>query len=348
MSDGWNDSRRWLTMAGLVAAVAGLFLISVTTGPAGVPVGVALRAVADGLAGRALESGAASTVWNWRLPGTITALVAGAALAVAGAEMQTLFRNPLAGPDVLGVSSGASLGVALLVLASAGAPTEFDKLAGALGPWALVVAAGTGAAAVLLLALALARSIRDPVTLLVLGLMLGSLTTGAVGLLVSFSSQDRLQAYIAWTLGSFAGSWADLRVFAPTALALTATACMAGKTLNALQLGPDYARSLGVRVRLAFGLLLGSAALLTGSVTAFCGPVAFLGVATPHVARALLGGGDHRWLLPASALAGAAIALAVEVVAKLPFGAALHVNTVSGLFGAPIVIWIVLRLRRRI
>ncbi|HVJ81233.1 MAG TPA: iron ABC transporter permease, partial [Planctomycetia bacterium] len=303
MSDGWSDARRWLTLAGLSVAVAALFLLSVTTGAAGVPIGAALAAVWDGLAGRAQSSTAASIVWNWRLPGTITAVVAGAALAVAGAQMQTLFRNPLAGPDVLGVSSGASLGVALLVLASAGAPTAFDKLAGSLGPWALVAAAGAGAMSVLLLALALARSIRDPVTLLVLGLMLGSLTTGAVGLLVSFSSQDRLQAYVAWTLGSFAGSWENLRVFAPTALVLTVAACLGGKTLNALQLGPDYARSLGVRVHLAVGLLLGSAALLTGSVTAFCGPVAFLGVATPHVARALLGGGAHRWLLPAAALA---------------------------------------------
>jgi iron complex transport system permease protein len=326
-----------LPALGALALLA--FVFSLAIGQVAIPVDGVLRVLAGGETGNAAWD---LIVRDVRLPKALTALLAGAALSVAGLQMQTLFRNPLADPFVLGISSGASLGVALVVLgAGAGA---FGRASGA-GALGMVSAAAIGAGVVFALVMAVARRVSSMVTLLVLGLMTGYVTSALVSLLVHFSIPEQISTFTAWSFGSFGGvTWAQLRVFAPVTLLGLGLSAVAVKPLNALLLGEDYARSLGVNVRAARRLIALGASLLAGAVTAFCGPVAFIGVAVPHVCRALLRGSDHRRLLPAAALLGGALALICDLIAQLP-GArvTLPLNVVTALFGAPLVLWIILR-----
>ncbi|MBE2998929.1 iron ABC transporter permease [Nocardiopsis sp. HNM0947] len=287
---------------------------------------------------------AAAIVWEVRLPRALTGLLAGAALGLAGLQMQTLLRNPLAEPYVLGVSSGASLGVALVVLAAgAGGGTFTAGLVG-LGRPGLVLAAAFGAGAVMALILLLARWTSSVVTLLVIGVMVGSVVSSVVSILISYARAEDVQRFVLWGLGSFSATgWSDLAWFAPVLVAAMLLSAFLVKPLNALLLGEAYARTMGVRTSAVRWTVIAVGALLAGTVTAFCGPVAFLGLAVPHLARIALRTADHRVLVPGVVLMGGGVAVACGTVAVLPgTGGVLPLNAVTALVGAPIVIGVLL------
>ncbi len=325
MKTGYLLGLSLLTL-GLVAALLGLGSVSIPSDQ----FTAALQG--KGIYGRIL--------WDLRLPKVLTAAGAGAGLAVAGLLMQTLFSNPLAGPYVLGINSGASLGVALLVLVMGS-----GILSGIAGGFAMVVAAFIGAGLVLLLVLALAERVRTPVTLLILGLMFGSMASALVSILIYFATPNDIQAFILWTFGSFRSvGYSELSLMLPLVAFGLGLALFLPKPLNALLLGEEYAQSLGVEVKAVRRLLLLAASILAGGITAFCGPIAFLGIAVPHLCRFLFATSDHRLLLPACMLLGADLALAAELVAGVPGSSqALPINAILALAGAPVVLWVILK-----
>ena len=272
-----------------------------------------------------------------RLPKAVTAILAGAALSVSGLIMQTLFRNPLAGPYTLGVSSGASLGVALLtMMSSAVVSIQFSV-------FSLPIFACLGATLVLLLVLAVSRRVTNNVSLLIVGMMFGSIAGALVSLLQNFANPDALKLFIVWTLGSLSSvSWGDMQLLIPILLLGTLFVLLALKPLNGLLLGEDYARGLGIHVSRTRLYIVLATGLLAGGVTAFCGPIAFIGVAVPHIARGIFSTSNHRITIPASALVGACLLLVCDVLCSL-FTYPLPISTVSALFGAPVIIWIILK-----
>jgi iron complex transport system permease protein len=329
-------------IAALSALALVLFAADLAFGSVRIPPGEVLRA----LAGRSGNAAWNSIVLIFRLPKALTALGAGAALAVAGLLLQTMFRNPLAGPDTLGIGSGASVGVALVVLAS-GAAGGQSLLAGLglAGYAAISAAASLGAFLVLLLIVLLARRLEHGVTLLIVGLLVGYLASSLVSLLVYFGSPQRVQSFLGWTYGSFSGVTArQLPVLGGTlALGFGLTA-HSSKELNALLLGESFATGLGIGVRSARTRILVAASILSGAVTAFCGPIAFLGIAAPQAARRLLKTSDHALLVPGSALVGIVFALAADIAAQSPGGGAvLPLNPLLALIGAPIILGMFLR-----
>ena len=284
-------------------------------------------------------------VLNIRLTKAITAVLVGSGLAIAGLLMQTFFRNPLADPFILGINSGASLGVALAILSVGAAGSLFLTQINLMGDLGVAAAAILGASLVFGLVMLVSRSVKSSNTLLILGLMFGYATSALVSLLIYFSLPERIQAYMIWTYGSFGGvTWNQLRVMAPVMLLGILISSLLGKSLNALLLGEDYARSLGLNIgRTRFLILLG-ASILAGTATAFCGPIGFLGVAIPHIARNLLRTSNHKLLLPAVLVLGAIAALLADVLTQLPGTAfILPINVITSLFGAPFVLWIILR-----
>jgi iron complex transport system permease protein len=323
---------------GLLALVAVLaFAANVATGSVRIP----LSEVLSILFGQGSENTAWSrVVVQLRLPQAVTALISGAALAVSGLQMQTLFRNPLAGPFVLGISSGASLGVALVVLSGSAGGAAFLALSGTLGH---VFAGIAGASAVLLLVLFTSRRV-PTLTLLILGVLFGYATSALVSILLRFSSAESVQSYVIWTLGDFAGvSWSQLGWLVPLLVVGLAVAGFCVKPLNALLLGESYARSMGVGVDRVRVWLIASTALLAGSVTAFCGPIGFLGIAVPHLARSLFQTSDHRVLLPGTILLGGILALSADLLAQVPGSSyVLPLNSITALIGTPVVIWVIL------
>ena len=279
-------------------------------------------------------------------------MLAGAALAVAGLLMQTLFRNPLADPFVLGISSGASLGVALVVLgggaaARAGAGAIVGSgVAGAVGGVSHVVAAIAGAVLMLLVVVFAARRV-STLTLLILGVLVGYAASALVSILLRVAAPENVQSYVIWTLGEFAGvSWGEAAILAPALVVGLVMAAVAVKPLNALLLGETYARSMGVAVERNRIWLIACTAVLAGAVTAFCGPIGFLGIAVPHLARGLLHTSDHRVLVPGTALLGASLALFADLLTQLPGGSRmLPLNAITALLGAPVVVWVILARR---
>ena len=275
-----------------------------------------------------------------RLLKALAALLAGAALAASGLEMQTLFRNPLAGPYVLGVSSGAALGVALFLLGAPMLGIAGHSLLRSLG---VVGAAWLGSALVLAVVLAVSRRIKDIMVILILGMMLGSGIGSVVEILQYLSTETALKAFVVWTMGSLGDITAgQLAVLLPVVTAGLALAVAVIKPLNLLLLGESYARTMGLDIRRTRTLLVLSTVLLAGTVTAFCGPIGFIGLAVPHLARMLFRSADHRVLMPASMLTGAALLLGCDLVSKL---LALPVNTITALTGIPVVVIVVLRNR---
>jgi len=329
----------WTTLAGAVAALA---LLGLVLGPARVPLPETVRVL---VGAQAADPRWQVIVTSIRLPRVLTAIAAGAGLAIAGLQMQTLFRNTLADPYVLGVSSGASLGVSVTVIGSGSGFTV--GLAGA-GRAGVVLAAAAGAALVLATVLVLARWVRSPATLLLVGVMVGSASTAVVSVLLVCADPQRVQQYLLWGLGSFASTtWADLRLLLPVVASGLVAAALIVRPLNALLLGEAYARTMGVDVRRIRLTTVASASLLAGATTAFCGPIAFLGLVVPHLARLAVGSSDHRIVLPTAVLLGAAVALGCGLVNQLPGnGAVLPVNAVTALIGAPIVVLVLLRSHR--
>lgn len=328
-----------LGCATMLAAVATLTLGSVT-----VPFGDTMRVIFGG----ATDSRWRVVVLDSRVPLTITAATVGAGLGVAGLQMQTLFRNPLADPYILGASSGASLGVALVVLTAGGSTLGFTVGLGPSGRYQIIIAAAVGAFAVLGIIVLISRWVRSSVTLLLIGVMLGAGTTAAVAVLINYSNPQSSQQFLVWGLGSFtATTRPDLVVLVPVVAVGIALGAIGVRALNALLLGEAYATTMGIRVGRARLLILLSVAVLAGAVTAFCGPIGFLGLVVPHLARIATGSADHRVLLPGSLLVGALMALLCGLIAQMPgTETVLPLGAVTALFGAPVVIAVLVRSRR--
>ncbi|MGN0283129.1 MAG: iron chelate uptake ABC transporter family permease subunit [Prevotella sp.] len=284
-------------------------------------------------------------IMSSRLPQTVTALLAGAGLAVSGLQMQTVFRNPLAGPSVLGVSNGASLGVAFVVLLSSSLGGVALSRLGYMGDVAITIAAIIGAIAVLALIIIVAQHVKGNVTLLLIGVMTGYLANAIIGVLKFFSPEEDVKAYVVWGLGCFSRtSGTQLLVFTILMCVLLPLSMLLIKTMNLLLLGDNYARNLGLDIRRSRMAVIVSSGLLAAVVTAYCGPIMFIGLAVPHLARALFRTSDHRLLLPSTMVAGAALALICNILARLPgFEGALPVNSVTALVGAPIIATVLLR-----
>ncbi len=283
-------------------------------------------------------------VLDFRLTKALTCVLAGSALAVAGLQMQTLFRNPLAGPDVLGLSSGASLAVALVLMTPAVGLTVLSEP----HPLLVAVSASIGCLAVLVIMLGVARKLEDHVSLLIVGLMVGAAASSIVSVFQYLSKAEEMQVYIIWTFGSLGGlSWPEIRILSLVLVAGLVLAYSQVKGLNAWLLGDHYAQSMGVNLRRSRILILLSASILTGGVTAFCGPIAFVGLAVPHLTRLLINTQNHKVLLPAVVIGGAVLLLFCDLLAHLPGSTvALPVNALTAMIGAPVVIWIVVRTKR--
>ena len=313
--------------------LAGLFVLDLCSG--------SVWLLSDGLytKGEGLTQLGQQLFLNLRLPRAITAILAGAALSVSGLMMQTLFRNPLAGPYILGVSSGAGLGVAIVTMAS----TMIGFRLMAFGQVAVAAAAVLGALAVLLLVLAVAHKVKNNVSLLIVGLMIGSIAGALVNLIQNFANPDALKLFIVWTLGSLSSvGWTELLILAVVLVIGAILVLFLVKPLNGLLLGENYARSLGVNVERTRTAIVIATCLLAGGITAFCGPIAFVGVAVPHIARGIFHTSNHRITAAASALIGANLLLVCDILCNI-FTYPLPISTMSALFGAPIIIWIIVR-----
>ena len=320
-------SRPVILFTALSVLTVGLFLLDLAVGAVRIPVGDVWAALTGGDCPRTT----AKIVLNIRLIKAVVALLAGAALSVSGLQMQTLFRNPLAGPYVLGISSGASLGVALVVLAGVGSSIG---IAGA---------AWLGAAVVLLVIAAVGHRIKDIMVILILGMMFSSGVSAVVQILQYLSKEEALKAFVIWTMGSLGDvTGGNLALMLPVVAAGLVLSVAAIKPLNLLLLGENYARTMGLNVQRARTLIFLSTVLLAGTITAFCGPVGFIGLAVPHIARMLFASADHRILMPGSMLTGAALLLVCDLAAKQ---LALPINTLTALLGIPVVIFVVTRNR---
>lgn len=282
-----------------------------------------------------------------RLPQALTAIFAGAGLSVAGLLMQTVFRNPLAGPSVLGISSGASLGVACVILLSGICGQALSQL-GVFGEFAITIAAIIGALGVMGVIIFVSQKVKGNVTLLIIGVMIGYIATAIIGVLKYFSVEEDIRAYVIWGLGSFAKvSGGQMILFCSIMAALIPLSMLLIKTLNLLLLGDGYARNLGLNIKNARFYVIFAAGVLIAIVTAYCGPISFLGLAVPHLCRGIFQTSDHRVLMPASALVGAALALVCNLIARMPgFEGVLPVNSVTALIGAPIVVSVLFRKRK--
>ena len=303
-------------------------------------VAVALHDIWAALTGGSCDPAVRDIILKIRLLKAVTALFAGAALAASGLQMQTLFRNPLAGPYVLGISSGAGLGVALFLLGAPLLGVSAHSFVQSLG---IAGAAWLGAALVLLIVMAVSRRIKDIMVILILGMMFGSGVSSVVEILQYLSSEAALKSFVIWTMGSLGDvTGGNLALMLPVIAAGLVLSIAAIKPLNLLLLGENYARTMGLNVQRTRTLLFLSTVLLAGTVTAFCGPVGFIGLAVPHLARMLFASADHRILMPGSMLAGAALLLVCDLISKT---LALPINTVTALMGIPVVIIVVVRNR---
>lgn len=318
-------SRSVLLFTALAALTLFLFLLDLAVGAVAVPLGDVWAALTGGDCPRAT----AKIILNIRLIKAVVALLAGAALSVSGLQMQTLFRNPLAGPYVLGISSGASLGVALVVLAGVGSSIG---IAGA---------AWLGAAIVLVVIAAVGHRIKDIMVILILGMMFSSGIGAIVQILQYVANDESLKMFVVWTMGSLGDvTFNQLAVLIPSIATGLLLAVVKIKPLNLLLFGEEYAVTMGLNVRRSRGLLFLSTTLLAGTVTAFCGPIGFIGLAMPHVTRMLFRNSDHRVLVPGTVLSGASVLLLCDLVSKL---FTLPINAITALLGIPIVVWVVLR-----
>jgi iron complex transport system permease protein len=324
----------------ITAILIVFFVLVLFTGSARIPVNEILKILAGHEAARPEWE---IIILELRLPRAFTALLAGMGLSLSGLVMQTLFRNPLAGPYVLGISSGASLGVAVSVMG-----ISFISGAGGIslpGSWTIVSAAWMGSALVLVLVLLVSYRVRDIMTLLILGIMFGSATGAMVNVMQYFTSESMLKSFMIWTMGSLGGvTRAQLGIMAPAVLAGILLSLMSVKLLNALLLGENYSRSIGLNITRTRIILFTSTTLLAGTITAFCGPIAFVGIAVPHLARMLFRNADHAVLMPATIITGGIVMLAGDIISQLPgMETSLPINSVTALLGIPVVIWIVVR-----
>ncbi len=337
----------------LLVGILLLAVLNITVGSVYIPAEAVFR-ILNPFAGSA-DKADISDIWTnivmqTRLPQTLTAIACGAGLSVAGLEMQTVFRNPLAGPSVLGISSAASLGVAFVVLLSGAVWGGSLIRLGIIGNTAVTLAAICGAMLVMGVIVFLSQRVDGNVTLLITGVLIGYIATAIIGVLKYFSSEEDIRAYVIWGLGSFSRvTGGQVYVFVGLTAVLLPFTMLLAKPLNILLLGEMYAQNLGLNVKRARMLTIASAGILTAIVTAYCGPIMFLGLAVPHICRGLFNTNDHWILLPATTLCGAALALLCNIIARMPgFEGALPINSVTSLTGAPIALSILLKRKKSI
>jgi iron complex transport system permease protein len=333
-------TKQFITLSfGLVMVL----LVSISLGSVSIP----LDEIIAVLSGNdSSKSSWATIILHFRLPKAITAMLVGSGLSIAGLLMQTLFKNPLAGPFVLGISSGASLGVAILILGAGifgGVLTAIS-----LSSWGLAIASSIGAALVLFAVLITANKVRNTMSILIIGLMFGTVTSAIISVFTFFSNADKIQQFVFWGFGSLGNlSWNEILVF--FTIYLTGIINLIGiiKPLNSLLIGENYAKSLGINIKKNRNIILLITSLLTGVITAFAGPIAFIGLAVPHITKLVFKTSDHKILLPAVAILGAIILLVCDIVAQLPTSEfTLPINAVTSLIGAPVVIWLLVRKKK--
>lgn len=335
----------FLLLAGFSIPV--FFLLNLLLGSVEIPVSCVLDILSGGDGGNRIWQ---NIILKSRVPQSLTAIMAGAGLAVSGLLMQTVFRNPLAGPSVLGISSGASLGVAFVVLLSGGLGGVALSKLGAVGEVTVTLAAIVGALSIMSVITLVAQKVRGNVTLLIMGVMIGYVANAIIGVLKFFSAEEDIRAYVIWGLGSFARVSGDqTTVFVVLMLILLPMTLLLVKTLNLLLLGDAYARNLGLDIKRARITVITASGILVAVVTAYCGPIVFLGLAVPHLCRGLFRSSNHAVLLPASMFIGGSLALLCNLIARMPgFEGALPVNSVTALVGAPVVMWVLFNKKRNV
>lgn len=319
-----------------------LFILDIMLGSVKIPFSEVISII--------FRSDSENTAWLFiiekiRLPKAVTAILVGCGLSVSGLQMQTLFRNPLAGPSELGITAGAGLGVAAVMLTGGSSASIYAiRQLGISGSWLIIVMASLGSALVLSLILAIAGRIRDNVILLIVGVMIGTITLSVISIWQYFSQPEQLQEYIMWTFGSLGGvTQYHLYTLSAVVIFGLMLAFVSSKALNALLLGENYARSMGLTIGKTRLIIMASTSLLTGSITAFCGPIGFVGIAIPHITRSLLGTSNHRILIPATCLTGTVLMLICDIIAQMPgTQTTIPINVVTSLLGAPVVIWIII------
>ena len=336
-------TRLWLTVIGVSILI--FFILNLLLGSVRIPLGSIVDILTGGSGEREIWR---NIVLKSRVPQALTAVMAGAGLAVSGLLMQTVFHNPLAGPSVLGISSGASLGVAFVVLLSGSIGGVALSKLGVVGEVTITLSAVAGSLLVMALIAFVSQKVKGNVTLLVMGVMIGYIANAIIGVLKFFSAEEDIRAYVIWGLGSFARvSGGQTTVFVVLMLLLLPLSFLLIKTLNLMLLGDSYARNLGLNIKRARLLVISCAGVLVAVVTAYCGPIVFLGLAVPHICRGIFHTSNHAVLLPASLLTGASLALVCNLIARMPgFEGALPVNSVTALVGAPVVIWVLFHKRR--
>lgn len=326
----------------LMALLIICFFVNISLGSVSIPT----TEIFKGLFGEIDNESWQYIIQNYRLPKAFTAILVGSGLGISGLLMQTLFRNPLAGPFVLGISSGASLGVALVILGSGIFGGVFTTLL--ISKWSIVIAASLGSFLVLLAVMIVSSRVRDTMAILIIGLMFGSITAAIVSVLSYFSSAEQLQQYIFWGFGSLGNlSWKELFIFFLIYLMGILMTIISLKGLNTLLLGENYAKSLGLNLKQSRLIIIIATSLLAGTITAFAGPIAFIGLAIPHMTRQIFPTSNHKTLLPAVFLFGAIVMLICDSVAQLPTSDyTLPINAITSLVGAPVVIWLLVRKRK--
>ncbi len=320
-----------------------IWFLNISLGSVYIPIKQIFLSILDG---EVAKESWKTIVLNYRLPKAITAIIVGSGLSISGLLMQTLFRNPLAGPFVLGISSGASLGVAVLILGASFLGANLTAYA--FTSWGLAIAASIGAFLVLSAVMLAAIKVRNTMSILIIGLMFGSLTAAVISVLAYFSTASQLQQYLFWSFGSLGNlSWKEIIALSIIFLIGILAVIFIIKPLNSLLLGENYAKSMGVNVKRTRNLTLMSTSLLTGVITALSGPIAFIGLAVPHLTKLLFNTSNHKILLPAVAISGAIIMLICDSIAQLPNSEyTLPINAITSLFGAPIIIWLLVRKRK--
>ncbi|KEO72967.1 FecCD family ABC transporter permease [Anditalea andensis] len=336
-----DNQVRHLILYGLILLVILCFILDVALGSVSIPLGE----VAAILSGRGSEN--ASWVYiieKIRLPKAITAVLVGCGLSVSGLQMQTLFRNPLAGPSVLGITSGASLGVALVMLSTGNITSLYTiKELGISGSWLIVFASTLGAGFIMLIIVAISARLKDNVIMLIVGVMIANITISIVSIWQYFSAPEQIKEYLMWTFGSLGGVTETHLYVLTTVVAMgLLLSFSSSKILDSLLLGENYARSMGLTVNRARILIISSTSILAGGITAFCGPIGFIGIAVPHLARSLFQTSSHRTLIPYCCLTGTALMLICDIIAQLPGSqTVLPINVITALIGSPVVIWII-------
>ena len=338
-----NKNRNTLLFSILTLSLVFLFLINISLGSISIPIKEVFKSLTGGHSSKETWD---YIIVNYRLPKAITALLVGIGLSISGLLMQTLFRNPLAGPYVLGLSSGASLGVALVILGTSILPPFLTTFL--LSSYGIVLASSFGSLVVLLAILAISQRVRDTMTILIVGLMFGSLTSAIVGTLTYFSTAEQLQKFTFWSLGNLGNlSWHSILILSICIFLGLLLSLLSIKPLNALLLGENYARSLGINYKKTRLIIIFATSILAGSITAYAGPIAFIGLAVPHIAKLTFQTSNHLVLFWSTLLYGAIIMLICDTISQLPGSDfTLPINAVTSIFGAPIVIWLIIRKRK--